>query len=75
MLQLNETLITLDPAEALIDEAGVFDVTSPGGEKYQLVSRHGRSITNIRSPEKSAVGGNWQIRKIAEISNAQEPNP
>ena len=29
MLQLNETLVTLDPAEALADEAGVFDVTSP----------------------------------------------
>ena len=72
MLQLNETLITLDPAEALADEAGVFEVTSPGGEQYQLISRRGRSITNIRSVEKSAVSGNWQIRKVAEISNAQE---
>ncbi len=70
MLKLNETLVTQDPAEALELEAGVFDVTSPTGERFHFVVRPGRSISNIRYQAESktqAAPPQWRVKKIGEL--------
>lgn len=73
MLSLNETLITYDPAQPLEAEAGVFEVTTPTGDKFQVVCRPGRSITNIRyAPEHHAKPQPWRVKKIAELRSEQE---
>ncbi len=74
MLRLNETLVSYDPAQALENEAGVFELTSPGGEKLQVICRSGRSITNIRCvhDRPGTPAPEWRIKKIAELRAEQE---
>ena len=74
MINLNETLLAVDPAEALQDEVGKFEVISPSGEKFSVVCRPGHSITNIRL---ETTGGNpqvqqWRIRKVGQLNYPQE---
>ena len=74
MINLNETLLALDPAEALRDEVGKFEVTSPSGEKFSVICRTGQSITNIRLEVKSQNPQvqQWRIRKVGELNYPQE---
>lgn len=72
MLHLNESLLAYDPAEALKDEVGKFEVTSPAGEKFILTSRTGHSITNIRVEHNGYQHQQWRIRKVGELGTAEE---
>ena len=74
MINLNETLLALDPAEALRDEVGKFEVTSPSGEKFSVICRTGHSITNIRLEVKGTNPQvqQWRIRKVGELNYPQE---
>jgi hypothetical protein len=75
MLHVNETVTALDLAEVLRDEAGIFEATSPAGEKFQVVCRAGYSITNIRPiPGKGHAEPNtqWRVRKVGELRTEQE---
>ena len=75
MLRLNETVTGLDLAEMLRDEAGIFEGTSPSGEKYQIVCRSGYSITNLRPLHNKGhekQGNQWRVRKVGELRLEQE---
>ncbi len=72
MINLNETLLAYDPAEALRDEVGKFEVTSPTGEKFSVVCRTGHSITNIRIETKGHPNQQWHIRKVGELRSTEE---
>jgi hypothetical protein len=73
MLNINETIICYDPAEALKAESGVFEGVAPTGERFQFVSRPGRSITNIRyTPERHEGKREWLLKKVAELRVEQE---
>lgn len=72
MLNVNEILFARDPAEALRDEVGKFEVTSPGGEKFIVICRPGVSITNIRLERGEHLPDAWQIRRVAGLEFEQE---
>jgi hypothetical protein len=72
MINLNETLLAYDPAEALRDETGKFEVISPTGEKFTVICRVGHSITNIRMETKSHPSQQWHIRKVGELQTGSE---
>jgi hypothetical protein len=73
MLNLNETLLAYDPAEALRDEVGKFEVISPNGEKFTVICRSGVSITNILLETDGHSKQQWHIRKVGELqSNVAE---
>ena len=74
MINLNETLLAIAPAEALRDEVGKFEVTSPSGEKFSVICRPGSSITNIRLETKGVNPQvhQWRIRKVGEMNYPQE---
>lgn len=73
MLNINETIICYDPAEALKAESGVFEAVAPSGDRLQLVSRPGRSITNVRYiPERHEAKREWLLKKVAELRVEQE---
>ena len=76
MLRLNESVTGLDLAEMLRDEAGIFEGTSPNGEKYQIVCRSGHSITNLRpvhSKGHDKQGSpQWRVRKVGELRLEQD---
>ncbi len=74
MINLNETLIAYDPAEALHDEVGKFEVTSPSGEKFSVTCRPGHSITNIRleTTGQNPLVQQWRIRKVGELNYPQK---
>lgn len=76
MLSINETIICYDPAEALLAESGVFEAIAPTGERFQFVSRPGRSITNVRyAPPHHTGKREWLLKKVAELRVEQEtPN-
>ena len=73
MLNVNETLIAYDVAEALEGSSGIFEVKR-GGQTYRVVSRAGHSITNFRPvPESSQQSPEaWRIKKIAELRSESE---
>jgi hypothetical protein len=73
MLNLNETLLAYDPAEALRDETGNSEVISPAGEKFSVICRAGHSFTNIRIETKIHPSQQWHIRKVGELQTGQEP--
>ncbi len=72
MLDLNETIVAYDLAEALEGEGGKFEITTPSGERFTVTCTPTHSIKNFRTiPE----GGNPQplrIKKVAELRAAQE---
>ena len=76
MLKINETVAAFDVAEVLADESGIFEAVSPTGDKYQLICRAGRSITNFRPVEhqrgKTAQAQVWRLRKVGELRLEQE---
>ena len=69
MLKINESVTAFDVAEVLQDESGIFEATSPQGERYQLICRSGHSITNFRPLERSrgrtAQAPLWRLRSRA----------
>ncbi len=73
MLQINESAQAYDLGEFLDQEqSGVFEVTTPGGEKFQAVARPGQQVINLRANQnRSGQSGTWQVRKIAEIQGPQ----
>ncbi len=71
MLNIDETLLAYDPAEALADEVGKFELTSPTGEKFTVTCRPGQSITNIRV-ETNGHPQQWHIRKVGGFALGKE---
>ena len=75
MLKINETVSGYDLAELLQSESGIFEATSPVGEKLQVVCRSGASITNLRpisSYAQEPSSRSWRVRKIGELRLEQE---
>ncbi|HYX70276.1 MAG TPA: hypothetical protein VE825_14155 [Terriglobales bacterium] len=73
MLSINETLVTHDPAQALRNEAGIFELISPTGEKFQLTCRAGQSIVSFRYvPKGHNESREWQVKKVAELRSEAE---
>ena len=73
MYRVNETITGYDLAELLHGESGIFEGTSPSGERFQIVSRAGQSITNLRlQPDKKSENPLWRVRKVGELRAEQE---
>ncbi len=73
MYKVNETLSGYDLAELLQGESGIFEGTSPTGERFQIVSRAGQSISNLRlQPDKKGENPVWRVRKIGELRSEQQ---
>jgi hypothetical protein len=77
MFKVNETATGYDLAELIQGESGLFEATSPVGEKFHVVSRAGHSICNLRplgleGTKATKVQGYWRIRKIGELRLEQE---
>ena len=73
MYKVNETITGYDLAELLHGESGIFEGTSPSGERFQIVSRAGQSITNLRlQPDKKSENPLWRVRKLGELRAEQE---
>jgi hypothetical protein len=74
MLNVNETIIAYDVAEALEGSSGLFEVKR-AGQTFRVVSRAGHSITNFR-PVPEGQGQTspdpWRIKKIAELRSETE---
>ncbi len=79
MFKVNETVTGYDLAELIQGESGLFEATSPSGEKFHVVSRAGHSITNLRPDPAEGQGkkaqGLWRCRKIGELRLEQETVP
>ncbi len=72
MYNVNETITGYDLAELLQGESGIFEVTSPAGEKFQVVCRAGDSISNLRlQPTSQSESPLWRVRKIGELRTEQ----
>lgn len=67
MYRLGQSFNTVDPAKALQNEHGVFEVVSPKGETLRLECHAGASIASITTLENP---GEWKITKIAELTEA-----
>ena len=73
MYKVNETMTGYDLAELLHGESGIFEGTSPSGERFQIVSRAGQSISNLRlQPDTKGENQRWRVRKIGELRNEQQ---
>jgi len=73
MYKVNETISGYDLAELLQGEAGIFEGTSPTGERFQIVCRSGHSISNLRlQPDKKGENPLWRVRKIGELRTEQQ---
>jgi len=73
MYKVNETITGYDLAELLHGESGIFEGTSPSGEKFQVVCRAGHSISNLRLlPERQTENPLWRVRKIGELRAEQQ---
>ena len=72
MLNINETITAYDLAEALSDESGKFEVTTPSGEQFVVTSKPGHSISTLRPLPHNGSPLVWRIRKVAELQNFQE---
>jgi hypothetical protein len=75
MLKINESVSGYDLAELLHGESGIFEANAPSGEKFQVVSRAGHSITNLRPFEYESGKQQprlWRARKIGELRLEQE---
>jgi len=65
-MQLGETIATYDVALALRGESGKFDVTSPGGEIYQVTCKEDHAIVNLQWSGNGSNPQPFLIRKVAE---------
>ncbi len=76
MLKVNETVNGYDIAELLQGESGIFEATAPNGERFQVISRSGQSITNFRPVREhsaqSSTAYTWRVRKIGELRLEQD---
>jgi len=73
MYKVNETISGYDLAELLHSESGIFEATSPAGEKFQIVCRAGHSISNLRGePDKRGDSPLWRVRKVGELRAEQQ---
>ncbi len=72
MLDLNETIVAYDLAEALEGESGKFEIITPNGERFTLTTTPGHSIKNFRSVAEGVKPQPLRIRKVAELRTAQE---
>ena len=76
MYKINETATGFDLAELLQGESGIFEACSPNGEKFQVVTRAGHSISNLRPYAGDVKPGvqsrAWRVRKIGELRLEQE---
>ena len=73
MYKVNETITGYDLAELLHGESGIFEGTSPSGEKFQVVCRAGHSISNLRLlPDRPTENPLWRVRKIGELRTEQQ---
>ena len=75
MYRINETATGFDLAEMLSGENGIFEATSPSGDKFQVISRAGHSISNLRGWTTNAQGQNvplWRVRKVGELRSEQQ---
>ena len=73
MYKVNETITGYDLAELLHGESGIFEGTTPSGERFQIVSRAGQSISNLRlQPDKKTDNVLWRVRKVGELRAEQE---
>jgi len=71
MLNLNETITAYDLAEALREESGKFEVTTPSGNQFVVTCKPGRSISDVRPVSHNGNPLVWRIRKVAELQGAQ----
>ncbi len=72
MLDLNETVVAYDLAEALEGESGKFEIITPNGERFTLTCTPTHSIKNFRSITEGTSPQPLRIRKVAELRTAQE---
>ena len=69
MLKLNEAGVVQNPAETLQNETGIFEVTSPTGDKLR-VNCQDAAVTvseTVLGPKSRIKSLSWQIQKIAEL--------
>jgi hypothetical protein len=68
MLEPERTVEVENPAEALRDESGIFQVTSPFGQVFQVTCRKGSNmrIREIGALDNTAVAHSkrWRIQKL-----------
>jgi hypothetical protein len=68
MLELNGTVEVENPAEVLRNQDGIFQVTSPYGQVFQVTCRRGSSmrIREVGESEDAAVAEprRWRIQKL-----------
>ncbi len=72
MLDLNETIVAYDLAEALEGESGKFEITTPNGERFTLTCTPAHSIKNFRAIPEGVKPQPLRVRKVAELRAAQE---
>ena len=76
MLKVNETANGYDIAELLQGESGIFEATAPNGERFQVISRSGHSITNFRpvreQNQQSSQNYTWHVRKVGDLRSEQD---
>jgi hypothetical protein len=68
MVELNSTVEVEDPAEALRNQDGIFEVISPYGQVFQVTCRRGSrmGIREVGESENTAVPEprRWRIQKL-----------
>ncbi len=62
MYKVNETITGYDLAELLHGESGIFEGTSPSGERFNLRLQ----------PDKKSENPLWRVRKVGELRAEQE---
>lgn len=67
--KINDQFQAADLGKVLLGEQGVFEAVSPNGLRLRVEAKPGHSITSLTCPENP---GNWNITKIAELTNAQQ---
>jgi hypothetical protein len=72
MLERSNSQVKLrNPAEVLLDEEGVFEMTSPRGEVFRVTCRRRVGMTFIQADEgERRTGDNtiWRIRRMPSKS-------
>lgn len=71
-MQINETIRTLDLAEALRGESGKFEVTTSTGTRLIVTALPGHSIANLRVANEGGSEQMIWIRKVADFQS--QPN-
>ncbi len=72
MLDLNETIVAYDLAEALEGESGKFEITTPSGERFTVTSTPSHSIKNFRPIPEGTNPQPLRIKKVGELRTGQE---